>query len=880
MTNEDLKDISRRNFLKNSSLGSLSLTLPIIQKPNPASILEPIDVPRSLDSNRALDLSPARWIWYPMARCLANTVVLFRREITLSAKPVKATGYILGDSRYLLFANGERVQFGPAPADPRFAEADPIDLTNRLKMGRNVIGAQVLFYGHGEGTWPIGKPGFIFKLDVELANGEQLQIVSDGKWQSTIARSWPPGHYKRWYLRAFQEEFDARLYPYNWNNTDFEAFEIWPLAMELSGDANKPAINTSFSNYADDVSGAVANTQLRRRSVPMLQETLVSAKRLAESAWVQWRKSIVEYFEFLTPNAFEVSRSDSAFEMTAKKWTLNLDGYRGALLTFEFEQQNVGFPYFTIDAPSGTVIELMVQESHVVGGSAALLNTKFHSWTRFICKSGTNYFETFDYESFRWLQLHIHGEAGLITVSNVGIRRRQFPWPNVPQFQCNDPKIQRVLEAAVNTLHNCAQETIVDGMARERQQYSGDCGHQLHAIQQVFGDTQLHARFVNTFSQGMTLDGYFLDAWPAYDRLARLMERQMELTPWGPLLDHGIGFNFDCWYYYLYTGDASALKEVFPRLVQFFDYLLKIRQNSLLPVENIGVPVVWIDHDAYKKQRHKQCAFNLYAVAMLKNAFAPLCQVFKQPQLAAKALAVANELHLTTIKLFWNVSKGLFVNNLPWKTEEKEERLCDRSLATALLFDLFPNQNYKPAAQILAKMPPNAGFSYPANANWRYWALAKAGNVQPILDDFRTRWYNMNSVQENNTLQESWQTQHDAGDQWSHCPVAPLFVTYMGLAGIQPTVPGCKKVQIRPQLGDLNQLSLTAHTVKGPILFRATGNLGRRNVLISLPAGCEGELVVPNGEKIGLTPTGVVNSELKKYRLPAGKQTQVILQTV
>ncbi|HTW78108.1 MAG TPA: hypothetical protein VME23_01060 [Terracidiphilus sp.] len=62
---------------------------------------------------------PARWIWYPMERCLPSTMVLLRREISLDSIPQFATGRILADSRYKLTVNGSRVQWGPAPFDPR-----------------------------------------------------------------------------------------------------------------------------------------------------------------------------------------------------------------------------------------------------------------------------------------------------------------------------------------------------------------------------------------------------------------------------------------------------------------------------------------------------------------------------------------------------------------------------------------------------------------------------------------------------------------------------------------------------------------------------------------------------------------------------------------
>ena len=46
---------------------------------------------------------------------------------------------------------------------------------------------------------------------------------------------------------------------------------------------------------------------------------------------------------------------------------------------------------------------------------------------------------------------------------------------------------------------------------------------------QTMGDCLLPFRYINTFSQGSSIDGYFMDSWPAWDRLARTMERQMQL---------------------------------------------------------------------------------------------------------------------------------------------------------------------------------------------------------------------------------------------------------------------------------------------------------------------------------------------------------------
>ena len=882
--------LTRRDFFTGLAIGIPAAILTPLgdSTPLPDGDLPRVPEPRvpdpwgagPVDPSSELNLSPAQWIWYPSERCLANTFVFFRREISLPAPVRRAEGWICADSRYLLHVNGERIQWGPAPSDPRWMEADPLDLTRTLKAGKNVIGATVLFFGHGDGTWPTGKPGFIFRLEIETADGATTEIVSDSSWQCCLARSWQPGHYKRWFVRSLQEEFDARLYPHGWHAPSFRPGRDWLKAMPLP-DATPadPPVTSRYREYALDLRGDPKQCELRRRSVPLMHETFIGAKRLAESLSIIWMRTPEEYFECLTPGSFTSDRRPCAAPDGGHAWKVVLEKDRGSALTFEMEEEAVGWPSFTIDAPAGTVVEVMVQEFHEPGGSP-LLNTHYHSWTRFVCDRGVNRFEAFDYEAVKWLQLHIHGRAGVVRVDDVGIRRRSYPWSFPPVAETNDPAINRLIGASINTLNNSILEIAVDGVGRERQQYSGDGSHQLHAVYLPFGEYRLPARFVSTFSQGITEEGYFLDCWPAYDRLARLWERQMHLSYWGPLVDHGVGFVFDCHHYYMYTGDREALSEAFPRLLRFFRYLRSLRREDgggLLPVEGLGVPSVYIDHLAYTRQRHKQCAFNLYAAAMLEHALAPLCRLFGEEQWEEIVRRDGRELLAATQKMFWDKRRGVYVANLPWEAEEKEVRTCDRSLALSVLYDLSPAGGSAPALEMLAAAPASMGFSYPANACWRLWALAKGGRPDVILNDFRTRWTAMESVRFNNTLQEFWTERPDGGSVMSHsCPV-PLYLLYMGLAGIQPLAPGFSRCMVRPQPGDLTHLALKARTVRGDLIFRADGSPGDRSLSVTMPGQCTGELVVSEEESLPLEPWPA-EPGLRRYLLPAGETTTVRLR--
>ena len=845
-----------------------------------------VNAKRAADADAAgqpysMTLAPAKWIWMPCDRTLSNTFALFRKEFDLSELPVQAKGWITADSRYLLTVNGQRVQWGPAPCDPRQLDVDPCDLTPYLKPGKNVIGAEVLFYGLGDGTWPGGKPGFLFQAALDFKDGHHQEIVSDHAWMVTPDRAHRPGQHKRWYLRALQEDFDARLHPYGWDTPEFAPdAAAWSPAAEIECPPDKPA--ASGDHESNDLIDRVnpAKSSLRARQIPLLRNIELPVKQLAESGRVQWLRDPQDWFDFRMEGSFKIEREpvavakEQAWELPATPGDRN-----GVFATFEFEEQAVGWPYFTIEAPEGTIVELMTQESHDPDHGPAWLDTHFYAWSRFVCREGINRFEAFDYESLRWMQLHVRNASRPVRIQDVGMRRRIYPWPQQPGITCSEPALQRLINAGINTLYNSAQETFVDGMGRERQQYSGDCGPQIFAARYALGDTLLPRRYLRTFSEGQSPDGYFMDCWPAFDRLARVMQKQMDAASWGPLLDHGVGLNFDAWWHYLDTGDLDGLKEPYPRLLRFAQYLESIRDaNGLLPVENLGIPAVWIDHNAFKKPKHKQCAFNLYAAAMFRNALAPICRAFNDTDKAEHFEKLGDQLLEASIARFWSTERGLFVANLPWLDEEKELRFCDRSLATSILFDQCPNNKTAPALDVLVNCPKEMGLSYPANAYWRFWAMAKLGRTDVILNDFRKRWAVWPSVLLNNTLQEDWTAHPDSGSEWSHCPLAPVFEFYMDIAGIRPAAPGFAKCTVRPQLAGLDQLELTTSTVRGPIHFAAKPVKEGHRVSVTLPPACEGELLLPPNAETKLPllspdhPLG-----LKRYRLEAGATGECVV---
>jgi hypothetical protein len=159
-------------------------------------------------------------------------------------------------------------------------------------------------------------------------------------------------------------------------------------------------------------------------------------------------------------------------------------------------------------------------------------------------------------------------------------------------------------------------------------------------------------------------------------------------------------------------------------------------------------------------------------------------------------------------------------------------------------------------AEILADKPTKLGISYPTNAVWRYWALAKMKRIDILLNEFRTEWYNSPSVQLNNTLSEFLDIQPDTSAQWSHASIAPMFCAYMSIAGISPLKPGFTQVSIAPQMGDLETLFIKNFTIKGAIILDLKRNGRQIRGTITIPEGVSGKFTWQN----------------RDYPLRAGKQ--------
>lgn len=138
----------------------------------------------------------AQWIWSDQQdRRPFNQTVIARKSFELPAFST-ATLAITADSQYRLFINGQWVEDGPCRSWPRHYQYDIIDVTTRLRPGRNVIVVEARHFGLATFHQVPLEAGMLAQLEVTTTSGDTLVIGSDASWRAQVS----PAH----------EQFTAR----------------------------------------------------------------------------------------------------------------------------------------------------------------------------------------------------------------------------------------------------------------------------------------------------------------------------------------------------------------------------------------------------------------------------------------------------------------------------------------------------------------------------------------------------------------------------------------------------------------------------------------------------------------------------------------------
>ncbi len=428
---------------------------------------------------------------------------LFRRTFALTHVPGSAPLRVTADSRYALYVNGVEAGRGPVRSQPRRMRYDSYDIAPLLIEGDNTIVVLVTYYGTANSYWQpsavnehLGNAG-ILALEVRLgppsigteaigteAIGTEAigteetgteetgteWVVTDQSWDVLAATAWTSP--ARDGLDGVPVEvLDARLLPADWRTG---AGSGWHSA------SIRPAGHL----------GALARSQpptdpygpLLPRPIGALGGALVTPTRatiLAGAAAAKPTDSPVTGVLAVWPELAadgSDARSDADGDTDRAEITVEVGAGQSRGVEIDFGRIVVGLVRFAVEAPEGTVLDLLYREKPAGSGDAALMSIP-RIGARYVARGHHDVFEAREVNGFRLAQLVITAPgdaAATVIVRDLAVREYLYPEAGEAFFDSSDAELNRLYRAGRRTVAANASDAFTDCPTREQRAWVGD----------------------------------------------------------------------------------------------------------------------------------------------------------------------------------------------------------------------------------------------------------------------------------------------------------------------------------------------------------------------------------------------------------------------
>ena len=419
---------------------------------------------------------------------------------------------------------------------------------------------------------------------------------------------------------------------------------------------------------------------------------------------------------------------------------------------------------------------------------------------------------------YRFVYLELEEENTWIDFTTIRgvLRYRDIPY--LGSFECNDELLNQIYKTCVYTVHLNMQELLWDGIKRDRMVWYGDMHPEMLVIRSVFGhndvldDSLRYVPFMNPLPQ-----------WPNLKTV------------------YGYWYLLILWDWYFHNGKKELvfeLKEYWLGLLKQFMELIHIDRDELLDQSEYRTGFM-LDWQTSGTDAGKTGVYALLRLTLLASA--KLCDLVGEKEQQEKCLEYADivKKHVGNHHGKKSTIAMLYLADM----------MSDKEEVGALLTNgngrgLSPFMSY----YILSAVAETVGMKA-AQSMFReyYGAMLKVG-ATTFWEDFDLDWMREGASIERvlepgeyDILAENGQfcykgLRHSLCHGWSGGPAA--FVAEQ-ILGVQILEPGCKKVSVKPNLGDLAWVRGTYPTPYGVISVYAKQENGEIITEIEAPEGVE-----------------------------------------
>lgn len=742
---------------------------------------------------------PAFWLTVPNESPDGYGVYLFRKTVDLDSKPAAFTIHVSADNRYKLFINEKLVSLGPARGDLNHWNFETVDIAPYLKVGKNIVAAQVW----NEGEWrPEAQISFRTGFILQGATAKEALVNTNDTWKCERDSSYAPLPFKAplYYVAGAGEIRTIATHPKGWQNENFDD-KAWLQAKQI------------FNGLPKTILGPFGTTNgwmLVPSAIPQME---LKDERLT--------KLVSADTGVVIPAAFPGQKGD--IPIPAK-----------TSVTIILDQTHLtnAYPNLFFRGGKGAAVtlgyaETMYSKFPVKGNRNETKGMQFFGRKDSLISDGTNdqQFTSLTFRTYRYVQLKIVTKDEPLVIKDFYGTFTGYPFKLKASTSWNNEEMNKILDIGWRTARLCAFETYMDCPYYEQLQYIGDGRIQGLISLYNSGDDRLVKNALNLMDFSRQPEGVTLSRHPSYTP---------QYIP-----------TFSLWYigmlhdYSIYGRDTAFAISKICGTRQILDYFKNYQQadGSLKNVPQ-WMFTDWVDNKEWKAGVGPMSADGTSAMLDLQLLWAYELAADLEAKSGMQAIAdqykkSIGQLKKTIVEKYWDKEKKMFADR------EEKDLFSQHTNSLAILTGVVTKQDM-PA---LAKQILNNSNLAPASIYFKYYlhqALIKAGLGNDYLK-WLDKW--RENIQMGLT---TWAETSDLSTTRSDCHAwgaSPNIEFYRTILGIDSDGLGFSKVKIEPHLGEITNIGGEIPHPQGTVSVNYKLESNKWKVEIALPKAVSGTLV-------------------------------------
>jgi alpha-L-rhamnosidase len=744
----------------------------------------------------------AQWISHPTEPVLGYGVFHFRKNFDLVKVPTEFIIHVSADNRYRLFVNGEPVCFGPARGDLGHWFYESIDIAPFLKSGENLLAAVVWNFGED-------KPWAQFSLEtsfiVQGNSGPEQIVNTDGTWKVIKNKAYSSASADasqllgQFIVVGPCDRVDAAQFPWNWERPYFND-KNWSNAVTV--DVGHPR------GYGTDI-----NWVLTPRRIPQMEQKkqrFASVRRTSASS------------EAIVPDGFLQGKSKWKIPAN-QKLTILID--QGILTT--------AYPELKVSGGKSSQIKLIYSEALFdsegdKGNRNEIEGKQIKGYADIFLPDGeaNRLFRPLWFRTWRYLQLEIESKDEELIIDNFDSEFTAYPLQEYAVFESDQAELKQIWNTGWQTARLCANETYYDCPYYEQLQYVGDTRIQALISLYVSGDDRLVRNALLQYDESRFHEGLTQSRYPS---------ASPQVIP--PFSLFWVDMVHDYW---TLRDDPKFIQQFLPGIDQVLNWFIRRidPETGLLGKVEYWNFVDWADEWPWDgnlriggvptgaRNIDGQSSILTMQMAYAMQMAAELNAYFDEPLQAEKYKKLAQKLTKSVYDNCWDATRH-YLADTPNKTE-----FSMHAQIFGVLTNTIPESQQKSMVERIMNdqklIQPTLYFRF-----YLTQAMKKTGLANEYLATLGP-WKEMLKNGLTTFAEKQDPTRSDC-HAWSASPNYDFLAT---VAGIRPSSPGFKTINMEPALGELKFIKGKMPHPSGMIFFDLKRN-GEN--------GIQGEIILPKG---------------------------------